>query len=306
MAFCINCGQKLPEGAKFCNGCGTQTDTQKSAKSKKEYTGEQPITERKTIYEGALHKCPNCGEVLTSFVVNCPACGYEIRGGNTINSAREFAVRLVDAANDEQRITLIKSFPIPNSKEDILEFMIVASTNFDATANMSGNGMKKSVSDAWLAKVEQSYQKAVLLFVNDPDFSKIQNLYDQVSGKIKVSTAAEKKKNIVQIALCTIGLWGGLLVFFIAFIIDVTSSSANTSMLHLGGAAVLIIGACTAGRRKSMLDVGIGAVACVLTILLGMLLQESFDGNGSLMVLGGGLSLIIVIVQLFRSVGKKQ
>lgn len=322
MAFCSNCGQELTEGMKFCNNCGTPTgatqaqkektvtpspiEPQKVEESKKEYMGEQPLTERKTIYEGTLHKCPNCGEVLSAFVVNCPSCGYEIRGGNTSSSAREFAVRLVDATNDEQKITLIKSFPIPNSKEDILEFMVVASTNFDASASLSGNGMKKSVSDAWLSKVEQSYQKAMLLFVNDPDFSKIQNVYDQVCSKIKETTAYAKKKRIIQTTLRTIGLWGGLLVFFIAFIIDISSAFANTSMLHLGGALVLIIGACTSGRKKEMIDVGIGAIACVLTILLGMLLQESFLGNGSLMVLGGGLSLVIVIVQLFRCAGKKQ
>lgn len=23
MPFCMNCGQQLPEGAKFCSGCGT-------------------------------------------------------------------------------------------------------------------------------------------------------------------------------------------------------------------------------------------------------------------------------------------
>ena len=295
MPFCSNCGQQIQEGAKFCAGCGSPTTVNNSNASK-----------RTAFYDGELHKCPNCGEVLKAFEINCPACGYEIRGSNTINSAREFALRLVDAENDEQRITLIKSFPIPNSKEDILEFMIVASTNFDATANMSGNGVMKSVSDAWLAKVEQSYQKAVLLFVNDPDFSKIQNVYDHVCSKIKASIAVEKKKNIIQMALSTIGLLVGLLMFLIAFIIDVGSSSANTSMLHIGGAVVLIIGACTTSRRKSILDVGIGAIACVLTILLGMLLEETFGGNGSLMVLGGGLSLIIVIVQLFRSAGKKQ
>lgn len=66
MAFCINCGQELAEGAKFCANCG------------KAVTGESTISQRKTVYEGNLHKCPNCGEVLNSFVTNCPTCGHEI------------------------------------------------------------------------------------------------------------------------------------------------------------------------------------------------------------------------------------
>ena len=291
MAYCDNCGNELLESSKFCPECGQTVKAKES--------------ERKISYEGEIHKCPSCGEVLSAFAVNCPSCGYEIRGGKASSSAREFAARLVDTANDEQKVTLIQSFPIPNNKEDILEFMIVASTNFDASANMSGTGMKKTVSDAWLAKVEQSYQKATLLFANDSDFSKIQTVYEQVTGKIKNSAAAVKKKNIVQTVLGTIGLWGGLIVFLIALIIDIIATSANTSILHLSGALILIIGACIVGRRKEMVDVVIGAFACVLTILLGMLLQGVFDENGSLMVVGGGIALVIVIVQLFRSVGKK-
>ena len=291
MPYCDNCGNELLESSKFCPECG---NTIKSKDS-----------ERKISYEGEIHKCPNCGEVLSAFVVNCPSCGYEIRGGKASSSSRDFVAKLVDAANDNQRVTLIQSYPIPNTKEDILEFMIVASTNFDATANISGNGMKKTVSDAWLAKVEQSYQKATLLFANDSDFSKIQTVYEQVSGKIKDSAIVAKKKNVIQTVLGTIGLWGGLIVFLIAFVLDITTESTNTSMLHLGGVAILIIGAFIVGRRKEMNDVIIGTFTCVLAIILGMVLQGVFDENGSLMVVGGGISLVIVIVQLFRNVGKK-
>ena len=56
MAFCINCGQELTEGAKFCANCG------------KVVNGENPTPQRKTVYEGQIHKCPNCGEVLGAFV----------------------------------------------------------------------------------------------------------------------------------------------------------------------------------------------------------------------------------------------
>lgn len=293
MAFCINCGQELADGAKFCANCGKTTDNNTSS------------SQRKTVYDGEIHKCPNCGEVLGAFVVNCPSCGYEIRGGNTSSSAREFAIRLADVASDEQKITLIKSFQIPNSKEDILEFMVVASTNFDASASLSGNEMNKIVSDAWLSKVEQSYQKAVLLFFNDSDFSKIQNVYDKVCDKIKKSIVYAKRERIIQATLRTIGLWGGVLTFLVAFIIDI-SSSVNTSILHLSATLVLIIGSCMIGRKKEMIDFVIGAIACALTIMLGLLLQEVFHGNGSLMELGGGISLVIVIVKLFKCVGKRQ
>ncbi len=47
MAFCINCGQELAEGAKFCASCGNAVDApQNGAKE-----------QRKTVYDGELHKC---------------------------------------------------------------------------------------------------------------------------------------------------------------------------------------------------------------------------------------------------------
>lgn len=82
MAFCINCGQELAEGAKFCANCG------------KAVTGEKTTSQGKTVYEGNLHKCPNCGEVLNSFVTNCPTCGHEIRDTQGVSSVRQLAIKL--------------------------------------------------------------------------------------------------------------------------------------------------------------------------------------------------------------------
>lgn len=293
MAFCINCGQELAEGAKYCANCG------------KAVTNDS-TNQRKTVYDGELHKCPNCGELLNAFGTVCSSCGYEIRGSKASNSVKEFAMRLADAENDMQKITIIQSFPIPNNKEDILEFLILAATCFDPSENLLGDGMKKDISDAWRAKIEQSYQKAKLLFANDADFSKIQTVYGQTCARIKESADKARKRKIVHLLLRTIGLWGGLVVFFIGFIIDIFSPSANTSVFHLGGAAIMIIGALMIGRKsKEMAEVGVGAASGLLALLLGMLLQESFHGNGSAMVLGGGATLIITVVQLIRTVTKK-
>lgn len=143
MAFCINCGQELAEGAKFCANCG------------KAVTGESTISQRKTVYEGNLHKCPNCGEVLNSFVTNCPTCGHEIRDAQGVSSVRQLAIKLEQLESkrppkkgtnifaqifsggtqlqsiDEQKIDLIRNFSIPNTKEDVLEFIVLAAANID-------------------------------------------------------------------------------------------------------------------------------------------------------------------------------
>ncbi len=294
MKYCINCGQELAENAKFCANCGQAVENNSSA------------NQRKTTYDGEIHKCPNCGEVLGAFISVCPSCGYELRGVKASNSVREFAARLADIQNDAQKIVVIQSFPIPNNKEDILEFMILASTCFDSKENLTGSGVKKDISDAWLAKVEQSYQKAKLLFFNDTDFSKIQKVYEQTYNKVKISADTVKKTELRNIVFETIGLWGGLIVLIIGFIIDVSSPLSNTSVFHLGGAAIMIIGSLIIGKKSNdMIKVGIGVVSGVLALLLGMLLQEKFLGNGSAMVLGGGAVLIITVIQLIKNSAKK-
>ena len=65
MAFCSNCGQKLVDGAKFCYECGTKVNDAMPS------NGER----RRIIYDGDIHKCPNCGEMIAPHRA-CPACGF--------------------------------------------------------------------------------------------------------------------------------------------------------------------------------------------------------------------------------------
>ena len=81
MPYCTNCGRQLSVGAKYCSECGTPT-SQKST------------TSRQHSYEGKIYKCPNCGELLHSFVRNCPSCGLELRGTHAASAVKEFALKL--------------------------------------------------------------------------------------------------------------------------------------------------------------------------------------------------------------------
>lgn len=125
--FCSHCGTKLDVGARFCKNCGetvvlnssyspsTVGDTinfsghncvprEKSNeithRSRRENVADRPITERRTVFEGEIHKCPNCGEVLNPFMVNCPACGHKFRGAKVATSVREFASKLETNIHD--------------------------------------------------------------------------------------------------------------------------------------------------------------------------------------------------------------
>lgn len=50
----------------------------------------------------------------------------------------------------------------------------------------------------------------------------------------------DKRNTFLNLMLRTIGLWGGLIIFIIAFFIDIFSYS-NTSIYHLGGGATIIV-----------------------------------------------------------------
>ncbi len=165
MAFCTNCGQQLADGAKFCAGCG------------KVVSDINSTTKRKINYDGEVHKCPQCGEVLDAFVIVCPSCGYELRGSSATSAVKEFAAKLDDVTTEYQKENIIRNFPIPNTKEDIFEFMILASSNIDCP--------HKEAFQAWVAKFEQCYQKAKLSFRQESDFLKIQAIYEKTQKTIK-------------------------------------------------------------------------------------------------------------------------
>lgn len=190
MNYCKNCGQKLEGNAKFCSNCGVKVDSGSINSDSK----------REILYEGYIHKCPNCGEILKSFEINCPSCGYEIRGSNVSNSVKEFAAKLEQIESkriikktkgifskavqsqvltdvDIQKISLIKSFPVPNTKEDMLEFMILASSNMNMKTydlyNTSKTKSEIETNEAWLSKVQQVYEKAKRSYSTDATFSEI-------------------------------------------------------------------------------------------------------------------------------------
>lgn len=218
MAFCINCGHQLPDGAKFCAECGSPVQT--SAQS-----------QRKTVYEGEIHKCPNCGEVLKSFSPVCSACGFEIRGAQNTSIVKKFALQLQSLQSkkasekpinflsklygkksriEEEKIDLIKNFVIPNTKEDVLEFVILAASNIDINCfGLSGTQyphiLGKELSEAWLAKLEQAYQKALLMFSTSDEFQVVNQLYQTKKNEI-----AQKRKR--EIAFW-VSVGGGIALF---------------------------------------------------------------------------------------------
>lgn len=201
MKFCSNCGEKLNADARFCVSCGKAAHAQ-------EYKGAN-----KNV--GKINKCDNCGATLDSVSTHCPWCGCEFKSVESLNSIKEFTWQLslieserleidtsqksvkemlfgsdakkkaaqaeAEAAFEKRKIekkaSYIINYPIPNLKEDLLEFMLLISTN------ISANDSKAGLLKAWDTKLEQVYKKAKLIVNNETDLLEIEQIYHKSKKK---------------------------------------------------------------------------------------------------------------------------
>ncbi len=294
MSYCSSCGNYLQEGVKFCSNCGASVSGSKELNSN-----------RKIVYEGSVHKCPNCGEVISSFTANCPVCGYEFRGTDSSSSIQAFVKSLLYADSDKQKISIIRSFPIPNTKEDIFEYMLLASTSIKGEQD-------KAIFDAWIVKFEQSYQKAKLVIQDKDDFARIQNIFDETQKQVKLEkrrrgakaagrTLSRSGSVVSYVAPRIASLIGKNLAVVAGFVlysmaIKTDSNGGNSSGLEFAGACLLITSASMLFRRSvSYFDLIIGALSGVLSIHMARYLN-----NGSLLMFSGWIVLIIVVCMFFK------
>lgn len=231
--FCVNCGAKLDLGTRFCPACGCKVENSNPTQATEQYVSEtkteslkpspvesrptyqktvventtQANTQRQQEYVGKIYKCPNCGNIINQSDTICNACGYHLSGKQAISSAMDFQHKMMeiemtrkktgffDTENetDKKILALVKSYPIPNSIEDIVEFMHIAIGNIDVGRSKKSfvNWLDSSVSEnqlsnAWVAKMQQIYKKAELYFPNEPEFVHIKEIYDSTMKELKM------------------------------------------------------------------------------------------------------------------------
>ena len=163
----------------------------KIALQKKELGHTQLSKENISNKAGDIKKCPSCGAPVPSFTTKCTDCEFEFRNIEASNSAQSIFELLQKAATQavdeyernppkwfeqsyskefaiakrivEKQASIISTFPIPNSKEDILEFLYLASAEAKAKLPFALN---KSISaphilqNAWISKCSQVISKA--------------------------------------------------------------------------------------------------------------------------------------------------
>lgn len=224
--FCSSCGCKV--GATDSNSAPAQEtivqkeetiatppiSVQPATQMQREVNAKPANSQRQQEYVGKVFKCPHCGEVVNQSDTVCGGCGYHLSGKQAMVSAIDFQQQLLNIemrrqdrkislrehrevldATDKQMIALIKSYPIPNSIEDIVEFFHLAIGNIDVNKSKKsifnsddwdGGSRERSISNAWVGKLQQVYKKAELYFPNEPEFAHIKETYLQMMNDLKL------------------------------------------------------------------------------------------------------------------------
>ena len=220
MPFCGKCDSKVNDEDRFCARCGTsrKVSTEKNNEGVK---SKSPIS-----------NCPNCGAIVDNFFqTNCSYCGYKFVKDNYGSTVADFAERLnevdaqIKAANTNNsksiytldfesstsKANLISNFVIPNNLEDILEFMILSSSNIipsyiAGTVYVDQFMLQNmlNVQNAWISKMEQAYNKAKLSFGSEPLFNEVERLYNDKKQAIEKEKKKRKKRYVILAALVVI------------------------------------------------------------------------------------------------------
>lgn len=206
MPYCPNCGTKLVDGDVFCGNCGKRIEA--AAAPCEPVFSQAPTEEREsptkeTKPKSGITRCPACGEIVDKNAVICPSCGFGIRdvadGSIALLSQKLDLIESkrpqnrnsdshTTTATDERKISLIRSWPIPTNKDDLIEFAAMASGNCIAPPNdYMYRTAEDALADAWRSKFDQAYAKAEHLFGDSENFALLKELKTDIQKRAFIS-----------------------------------------------------------------------------------------------------------------------
>ena len=177
------------------------------AKMKKQEDGLRPTPPQNLVNlkYGKVIKCPNCGaEVLGGSAV-CAECGYAFSNVSA-NSSVERLQKKLDEINSQQqnrpdnlfssnrfelaktrnKMDVISTFPVPNTRADLLEFMTMLHSKVSSTGPRNGYSFGgEDLSYAYWLLYTNCINKAKLSFNKDKDFESYFALYEKELQKTK-------------------------------------------------------------------------------------------------------------------------
>ena len=244
-----------------------------------------PVTPKSNKF-GDIRKCPACGAILQSFQTSCPDCGYELKNIESVQSAQMLfeqlqAVEIRNSGNmlqgeaERQRrlnekLTIIKTFPVPNTKEDLLELLAMAASNA-----YNNDGYVGPEEEVWIQKADHIYQKIIVCATNDKPFlaqatnmivslmkrlplqyKKFTHIPSDMVGVIQENLQQEqdaKKQLLVE----TFKKWGSIsggcfVVSFFAGLVDTDITSTISFLGFIAGCVTTVMGVRSYKRQRDI------------------------------------------------------
>ena len=196
------------------------------AKMKKQEASLRPAQPKESVNQkyGNVLKCPSCGAQVVAGSAVCPECGYaftNIKANSSIERLQEkleefnrrqesredaksanssvagmlglqYAGMLGSAMglnNDatKSKMNIITTFPVPNTRADLLEFMAMLLPMAKSTGPQDGRDLTKQedMSYAYWVLFVNCINKARISFSKDPDFGYYFTKYEEELQKTK-------------------------------------------------------------------------------------------------------------------------
>ena len=121
------------------------------------------------------------------------------------------AKKVEQATTLDEKIEYIANFYVPNTKEDVVEFLIYASSNLCLNGASIKSAAEIAMNNAWLVKFEQAYQKMCILSQEDQSLENLLKKYGQIYKAAKRNSArqmsySEVTKTYIFVAVILLGL----------------------------------------------------------------------------------------------------
>lgn len=175
---------------------------------------------------GDVKKCPACGAMVQSYQGICPECGYYFENVSTNSTVQKLSEELEkkgmfktysDDSDDleeedfDKMASIIKRFPIPNAKADIIELIMLIQTQLTALKDQE---YASSFRNACLAKLQECSLKAKHIFPNDKQILNLLEETKSINNQLKKDRKkAYAKRAIIGAILIVMSLLVGYLIW---------------------------------------------------------------------------------------------
>lgn len=156
--------------------------------------------------QGNMVKCPSCGAAVPGGSAICSECGYEFRNVSTNRSLTEFSKGLAEInarhasskkifkdSEIRELKSYIRSFPVPNTSEDLLEMLAYAQPKVDKSAitTSASTGLE------YWELYTNCINKAKLSFSQDERFLPYFQFFEKENKKSKNTIGNMAKKGCI-------------------------------------------------------------------------------------------------------------